>query len=179
MDAFGSATPPGSRWLGLALGLAAAWLFASTPVFADRVELADGRVLEGRFAKLPGVAVDPLAETGGGSAGEPILMCDDQLTRTMISKRKVVKIEEAPVDPGMERVKIPQRIPENGRRITGVGGILETTPFDNFGRRILALATAGGRVDVVQGSRGCRPRSRSCSTCGWRPPRSHPMFSNG
>ncbi|MEI6506052.1 MAG: peptidase [Planctomycetota bacterium] len=158
MDAFGSATPPGSRWLGLALGLAAAWLFASTPIFADRVELADGRVLEGRFAKLPGVAVDPLAETGGGSAGEPILMCDDQLTRTMISKRKVVKIEEAPVDPGMERVKIPQRIPENGRRITGVGGILETTPFDNFGRRILALATAGGRVDVVQGITEITPR---------------------
>ena len=47
MDAFGSATPPGSRWLGLALGLAAAWLFASTPVFADRVELDPARAVAG------------------------------------------------------------------------------------------------------------------------------------
>lgn len=125
---------------------------------ADRVELADGRVLEGRFARLPGVAVDPLAEARGGTAGEPILMCDDELTRTMVSKRKVAKVEEAPLDPGIERVKIPQRIPENGRRVAGVGGILETTPFDAFGRRILSLTTAGGRVDVVQGITEITPR---------------------
>jgi hypothetical protein len=30
---------------------------------ADRVDMADGRVLEGRFALLPGVAVDPLRRT--------------------------------------------------------------------------------------------------------------------
>ena len=125
---------------------------------ADRVELADGRVLEGRFAKLPGVAIDPLAEARGSTVGEPILMCDDELTRTMVAKRKVVKVEEAPVDPGMERVIIPQRVPENGRRVAGIGGILETTPFDEFGRRILSLATAGGRVDVVQGITEITPR---------------------
>ncbi|MFM8735286.1 MAG: peptidase [Pirellulales bacterium] len=125
---------------------------------ADRVELADGRVLEGRFAKLPGVAIDPLAEARGTNVGEPILMCDDELTRTMVAKRKVVKVEEAPVDPGMERVMIPQRVPENGRRIAGIGGILETTPFDEYGRRVLSLATAGGRIDVVQGITEITPR---------------------
>ncbi len=158
MDASGTATPPRSRRPGPAFALLAAWIIVAPPALADRVELADGRVLEGRFARLPGVAVDPLAETGGGSSGEPILMCDDELTRTMVSKRKAVKVEEAPVDPGMERVKIPQRIPENGRRIAGVGGILETTPFDNFGRRILTLATNAGRIDVVQGITEITPR---------------------
>ncbi len=135
--------------------LAAAWTSTAT---ADRVQLADGRILEGRFAKLPGVIVDPLADESGGTASEPILMCDDELTRTMVSKKKVVRIEEAPVDPGMERVTIPQRVPENGRRVAGIGGILETTPFDEFGRRILSLATAGGRVDVVQGITEITPR---------------------
>jgi pimeloyl-ACP methyl ester carboxylesterase len=130
----------------------------AAPATADRVELADGRVLEGRFAKLTGVIADPLAESGGGTASEPILMCDDELTRTMVSKRKVVKVEEAPVDPGMERVTIPQRVPDGGRRVAGIGGILETTPFDEFGRRILSLATTGGRVDVVQGITEITPR---------------------
>ena len=126
---------------------------------ADRVEMADGRVLEGRFVLLPGVAVDPTAPTGQErTAGTPILMCDDELTRTMVSKRQVVKAEQSPVGIGLERIPIPQRVPENGRRVASVGGILETTPFDEFGRRILSLATASGRVDVVQGITQITPR---------------------
>jgi pimeloyl-ACP methyl ester carboxylesterase len=148
---------PSSRLCRVAAALAIAAALASTAT-ADRVELADGRILEGRFAKLPGVIVDPLAEDSMSGAGEPILMCDDELTRTMVSKRKVVKVEEAAIDPGMERVKIPQRVPDEGPRVAGVGGILETTPFDEFGRRILSLATAGGRVDVVQGITEITPR---------------------
>ena len=156
MDPFRPAVPAVSLRSSAALTIlaAAAMSFAR----ADRVELADGRILDGRFAKLPGVIVDPLAETAGGAAGEPILMCDDELTRTMVAKRRVVKVEEAPVDPGLERVTIPQRVPDNGRRVAGIGGILETTPFDEFGRRILSLATAGGRVDVVQGITEITPR---------------------
>jgi pimeloyl-ACP methyl ester carboxylesterase len=162
MDASGF-IPPAWRRCGatarlVATALLAAGLAAPPSARADRVELADGRVLEGRFAKLPGVAVDPLAETGSGPAGEPILMCDDELTRTMVSKRTVVKVEEAAFDRGIERVLIPQRVPENGRHVAGVGAILETTPFDEFGRRILSLATASGRVDVVQGITEITPR---------------------
>jgi predicted esterase len=135
----------------------AACLVAMAAARADRVEMADGRVLEGRFALLPGVAVDPLAPQGS-SGGTPILMCDDELTRTMVSKRQVVKTEPGPVDFGMEKIRIPQRVPENGRRVAGMGAALETTPFDEFGRRILALSTAGGRVDIVQGITEITPR---------------------
>jgi poly(3-hydroxybutyrate) depolymerase len=132
--------------------------FAPARAVADRVEMADGRVLEGRFVLLSGVAVDPTAENGGSrSAGTPILMCDDELTRTMVSKRQVVKAEQSPVGMGRERIPIPQRVPENGRRVTGVGGVLETTPFDEFGRRIFSIATASGRVDVVQGITAITP----------------------
>jgi pimeloyl-ACP methyl ester carboxylesterase len=158
MDALPHAPPRPRRRRPATLGIAAAVVLLGAVARADRVELADGRVLEGRFAKLPGVAVDPLAEAGSGTASEPILMCDDELSRTMVSKRKAVKVEEAPLDAGMERVRIPQRVPENGRRVAGVGAILETTPFDAFGRRILSLATASGRVDVVQGITEITPR---------------------
>lgn len=131
----------------------------SPQAVADRVELADGRVLEGSFVLLPGVAVDPAVEAARGNpTGTPILACDDQLTRTMVSKRKVVKTEQSPAGLGLERIEIPQRVPENGRRVTAVGGILETTPFDEFGRRVVTLATASGRVDIVQGITQITPR---------------------
>jgi len=123
-----------------------------TPAAADQVELADGRVLYGRFVLLPGVAITPEAEGGAKpSGGTTILMCDDELTRTMVSKRRVVKAEPGQGDPGQERIRIPQRIPDNGRRVVGVGQILGATPFDEYGRRILSLGTAGGRLDIVQG----------------------------
>jgi predicted esterase len=125
----------------------------------DRVELIDGRILDGRFARLPGVAIDPVEAANRPSApGEPILMCDDELARTMVSKRQVRAVEEAVVDPGMERIRIPQRVPDGGRVVAGVGSILKATPFDEYGRRVLTLATAAGNLDVVQGITEITPR---------------------
>lgn len=144
-------------WLAWAVLLTAAvWPYVAT---ADRVELADGRVLEGKFVLVSGVAVDPAAEPAGSrSSGTPVLMCDDELTRTMVSKRRVVKAEPGPAGLGLERIEIPQRVPESGRRLSSVGAILETTPFDEFGRRIFSIATASGRIDVVQGITQITPR---------------------
>jgi predicted esterase len=67
-------------------------------------------------------------------------------------------VEPSPAGLGLERIEIPQRVPENGRRVTAVGGVIEATPFDEFGRRVLALATASGRVDIVQGITQITPR---------------------
>ncbi len=135
---------------------------ACGPVFqarGDRVELLDGRILDGRFARLPGVAIDPVEAANRPSApGEPILMCDDELARTMVSKRQVRGVEEAVVDPGMERIRIPQRVPDGGRVVAGVGSILSVTPFDEYGRRVLTLSTASGKLDVVQGITEITPR---------------------
>ncbi len=140
---------------GMALG---GWGLASRAL-ADRVEMADGRILEGRFALVAGVAVDPIAEaTNSRTAGTPVLMCDDELTRTFVSRRRVVKAEELPFARQLERIEVPQRVPENGRRVASIGGILGATPFDEFGRRILTLSTASGRLDVVQGITEITPR---------------------
>jgi pimeloyl-ACP methyl ester carboxylesterase len=134
------------------------WGFMSRAL-ADRVELADGRILEGRFALVAGVAVDPIAEaTNSRTAGTPVLMCDDELTRTFVSRRRVVKAEELPFGRQLERIEVPQRVPENGRRVASIGGIIAATPFDEFGRRILTQSTASGRLDVVQGITEITPR---------------------
>ena len=138
--------------------LFASWAGSGTAL-ADRIEMADGRTLEGRFALVAGVAVDPIAEaTNSRTAGTPVLMCDDELTRTFVSRRRVVRAEELPFGRQLQRIEIPQRVPENGRRVASIGGILAATPFDAFGRRILTLATASGRVDVVQGITEITPR---------------------
>lgn len=131
---------------------AAAWSANCPSVRSDEVELADGRVLQGRFVLLPGVGTVPEAEGGTKpSGGTSILSCDDELTRVMVSKRRVVRTAPGQGDGGTERIRIPQRIPENGRRVVGVGQVLGATPFDEYGRRILSLSTAGGRLDIVQG----------------------------
>ena len=148
-----------SRGAAVTAVVAVAVLAAGPAARADRVELRDGRVLEGRFTFVDGVGGDPFADEQEGEVPSgPILVCDDGLTRTMVSKRQVDRVESAPLELGRERLLIPQRIPEAGRRVAGVGDIVGTTPFDEFGRRILTLATADGRVDVVQGITEITPR---------------------
>ena len=149
------------HWTGLreVVSSVALALLLAGHAFADRIELTDGRVLEGSFALVAGVTADPLAEGGANrSAGTPVLMCDDELTRTFVPRRRVVKVEEGLGSRAIERIEIPQRVPENGRRIAAVGGLLEATPFDEFGRRILSMATSTGRVDLVQGITQITPR---------------------
>ena len=163
MDASGF-IPPAWRRCGatarlVATALLAAGLAAPPSARADRVELADGRVLEGRFAKLPGVAVDPLAETGSGAAGEPILMCDDELTRTMVSKRSVVKVEEARVRPGNRAgadsaARSRERPPRRRRGRRSWKPRRSTSSAAAFSR----WPPPSGRVDVVQGITEITPR---------------------
>jgi predicted esterase len=98
------------------------------------------------------------------------LVCDDELTRTMVSKRRVVKAEPGQTGPVTERIPIPQRVAEEGRRLAGVGGILGTTPFDDHGRRILSLITASGQLDIVQGITQITPRWTSLETVAMERP---------
>ena len=135
---------------GLALVLA-----AGRASRAEQVELADGRMLEGGFALVASVYEDPLADR---DAAELILVCDDGLTRTMVAKRQVVRIEPGPRESLTEKLVVPQRVATSGRRVVGIGGFVAATPFDEFGRRILSLATESGRVDVVQGITEITPR---------------------
>lgn len=103
---------------------------------------------------MSGVSVDPATREEAGNA---VLMCDDNLKRTFVSKRRVTAATKGPEGRDPEQINIPQRIPDGGRRVAGVGGIIAVTPFDEYGRRVLSLATASGRVDVVQGITAITP----------------------
>ncbi len=137
------------RWSRIAICLLIPVVFWSGPSRAEKVILFDGRVLEGRFANLTGVAVDPLNAASTTSSSH-ILMCDNELTRAMVSKRKVDKIEPAP-PARMEHFKIPQQVVENGSQVAALGPIVNEGKFDRFGRRIFSFMTKGGAVNVIQG----------------------------
>lgn len=141
-----------ARW-SLAIICALAWFcWAATPGRADSITLKDGRVLEGRFARLPGVASNPL--TAGANENVPhlpIWMCDNELTRIMVSLRQVRKDSAKTEPPLLERIKIPQPVATAGPRIARVGPIVGVKEFDEFGRRTISMNTNKGQVDVVQG----------------------------
>lgn len=139
------------HWYPVAIAAAAIFAGGITAqhATADRVRLDDGRVLDGSFANVAGVKTDPFADRQQAES-TPILVCDDGLTRTFVPRRRVVAVEQAPA-PAVERIGIPQRVATGGRRMAQIGGILEVTPFDEWGRRIVSVATPNGREDIVQG----------------------------
>ena len=127
---------------------------SSVPSYADRITLDDGRILSGTIALLPGVSVDPEEEDGAGST---VVMCDNGLTRTFVSKKRVIGAAEGDTGQVIEKIKILQRVPDSGRRLSSIGNVIATTPFDEFGRRVITLSTPGGRLDLVQGITSITP----------------------
>lgn len=123
---------------------------ASSAARAEKVYLNDGRVLDGRFVRIEGVAEDPLHPTASQFISKPILMCDDDLRRTMIPWRVVSKVDPA-APPRWETFKIAQHVAENGLPVATIGPIVRLEPFDDFGRRIFAMQTNQGIANVIQG----------------------------
>jgi predicted esterase len=137
-------------WRWCAILACAGALFCSPAARAEKVYVNDGRVLDGRFVRLEGVAVDPMNPNGGDSAVKPILMCDDDLRRTMIPWRLVTKVDPAP-PPRWETFKIEQSVAQNGLPIATIGPIVREEPFDKWGRRVFSMQTNLGVANVIQG----------------------------
>jgi predicted esterase len=127
----------------------AAWLGVATPAAAQRAILQDGRELVGKFTEIAKIAEDPL-KNADPLALTPILLCDDELRRTMVPRARLTKFEELPFA-APEVIKIDQPVALDGRAIQSVGPIMGITQFDQFGRRIFSMNSSRGRLDVIQG----------------------------
>ncbi|HKD38305.1 MAG TPA: hypothetical protein VKB78_15935, partial [Pirellulales bacterium] len=125
----------------------------AAPLYAQKFILADGRVLEGRAAKISGVAVNPLAN-GGAQEADPIkfiLMCDDDLRRTMVAQREVADVRFDP-PPRIEHFFIKdQPVTDTGAPIASLGGIVGETQWDKYAHRTIKIQIAGGQQSVIQG----------------------------
>lgn len=129
-------------------------LLAALPCPATTLRMRDGRILEGSIGQVGGLAENAIAiqRSGGGEpAVRPILVIDDNLRRTFVPKFQVAKVEEADSSEAVEKIHVKQRVAEAGSHIGRIGQIIRITDFDEYGRRILTIATNKGPVDVVQG----------------------------
>src|SRR5579871_574796 len=81
---------------------------------AEKVVMDDGRQLTGRFAELSAVDANPLNPgQGGPGVAKKILFCDDDLTRTMVPKRYVARVDPAPLQ-RLEHFEIKQPVADGG-----------------------------------------------------------------
>lgn len=146
-------------WALLA-GAAIVWMAAAVGAASGaEVLLRDGRVLRGKLGALVGLADAPAAPSPDGSGPlQLILLLDDDLRRTFVSKRQVQQVGEEEAAQVEERFNIWQRAMQAGPTVKSVGVVMEVTPFDEFGRRNFKFNTSGGPVTITQGITELTPR---------------------
>ena len=121
-------------------------LLVNTPAWAQKAILADGRVLEGRFVTISGIAVNPLANGGA----KHILMCDDDLRRTMVGLREVKNFDQAHLRRIERFVLKDQRVLGSGTPLAAMGTIIRVGDWDRFGRRTFVMVIGGKQYAVIQ-----------------------------
>ncbi len=146
---FAAGRRPGLRWL-LSIVLLGC-LAATAGTRAATITVKDGRRLEGRIGSTQTVAEDPLSPdiTPGGVDVQSILIVDDGLRRTFISKRRVINTD--PTDNNRVKVEIGQRVADVGSPVGTVGGAIRVTELDEYGRRIFEMTSLDGPLAIVQG----------------------------
>ncbi len=140
---------PTCRRLLLAVGVVVLSLHSAR---ADKITLKDGRVIEGKFTRLPSLLVDPRhPDAGDKPTSKLVVMADNDLNLTYFPWRWVDAVDPAPPSQHLEQIDIPQDVVSTGARVGSVGPAVAITQFDDRGRRTYSMMTAKGRVDVIQG----------------------------
>ena len=113
--------------------------------------MKDGRILQGDLVPIEGVAETPkgLSPDGRGPL-QTLLMIDDGLRRTFVSKQQYINI--VPDDPAElpEKFRLDQPVIQSGQEIISIGVIGQAQPFDEFGRRTLTIMSPKGSIPVIQ-----------------------------
>ncbi|HUY93040.1 MAG TPA: peptidase [Pirellulales bacterium] len=133
--------------------VAAAALALVQSSWASKIVLKDGRVLEGKLVRLITLAPKPGAKpaSSGAPPVQPIVMIDNDLVRTFVSKRQIIEADESVHGEGVEHFNIRQRAAHLGGTVAKLGPLVRIDPFDEFGRRIVQMNANIGQVSVVQG----------------------------
>jgi predicted esterase len=122
-------------------------LLPSVPAVASRLQMKDGRIIEGQLAQIGSIDDKP----NPGIIAKTTVLIDDGLRRTFVPQRQIQQANELDAKEPVEKFEVPQQISQGGSRVAAVGRIVRVTPFDQFGRRILEMVTSRGVEAVVQG----------------------------
>ena len=125
---------------------------AALPASAQRLLLDDGRILEGKFAKTPGIIDKIVINTDPEAEGKalPIVVVDDGLRRTFVSKLRVAELLEQ-IPQQLVTIRMEQPVAVGSSMVGSIGPSLGITPLDKYGRRIYEMQTRDGPLAVIQG----------------------------
>lgn len=115
--------------------------------------------VEGSPGKIGGIGETPLASanTGGEVGTKLVHFADDGIRRTFFSQYQVLNFVNSPPE-NLERISLKQRVATIGKRLAAVGPILNITPLDEFGRRLVSMQSSRGALHIVQGLTEVNPR---------------------
>ncbi len=137
----------------------ASLIFGILPAAAQKIQMKDGRIFQGRVLPVTGVSDPPLAETSPEeeAISTPILLIDDELRRVYVPKAQVASILDQAAE-NLIKIPIWQKVAKAGSTLGSVGPSLGVTAFDEYGRRIYEMQTRDGPLSIVQGITEITPR---------------------
>ncbi|HVC96435.1 MAG TPA: peptidase, partial [Pirellulales bacterium] len=139
-----------SRRCWSVLGLVA--LITPAHAWGAKFLLKDGRVLEGRMAKLASLTEKAqVASSDDAPSPKLVVLVDDFLRRIYFPSKRLEKSDESDVSTNLERFTIRQVTTRRGARVAHVGPFLSVEPWDEWGRRAIRMSTNQGVIDVIQG----------------------------
>jgi len=114
--------------------------------------------VEGSPGKIGGIGETPSAANQTGEVGTKLVhFADDGIRRTFFSEYQVLNFVNSPPE-NLERISLNQRVATIGKRLAAVGPILNITPLDEFGRRLVSMQSSRGALHIVQGLTEVNPR---------------------
>lgn len=128
------------------------------PCHAGVVMLKNGWELSGKTAPVPSIGAEVL-QGGANAKGQLIVVVDDELRRTFVSKHQIANLRDENVD-RVEVLRLKQTPGPclEGNRIGRIGIIVKATKFDKFGRRTVTIRAPGRNINVVQGITKVTPK---------------------
>lgn len=120
---------------------------------AAKLVLNDGRELRGKVVNIAGVADDPTdpRPLAGEVKVTPILLVDDGLRRTYVSRMQDVREVLEQEQQRQVKIRVWQNVADHGAGLVSVGPSLAVEPFDAFGRRTFRMQSPAGPLAVIQG----------------------------
>ena len=120
-------------------------------LYAEQIfQLKNGLVVRGFKVELRNIK-DGMGAAAAQDASRPIWLIDDGLRRVHFHGKGMTVGQ--PIDVGDLETPIEfwQPEPLGGKTVAGLGTILGTSPFNEFGRRVLTMQAAKENVQIVQG----------------------------
>ena len=117
----------------------------------EEITLRSGLIIPGAVVPIASLDQSPFSAGAGGVQVFSIWMVDDGLRRTYLYKSGMVA-KVNPVAELSQKLEFYQPAPLGGRVIAGIGPILEVSPFNDFGRRVVNLrGPEGNPLSIIQG----------------------------